>query len=138
MIMNQASQVIMWAGPAQDDLETAYGLIIQLAHHCNFEDGTFPTPETILLDPHLPQIESEEWQSLFHFFTRDIVDSQWELEDISFAEHPILQCGEYELDWWDIVGILKMLALDCWKPYLVGRAVDQSSTLEGHSGGLLR
>jgi hypothetical protein len=127
----------MWAGPPQDDLETAYGLIIQLAHHCNLEGGHFPTPEMIVLDLELPSIESEEWQSLFRFFTRDIVESQWELEDISFAKCPILQCGEYELDWWDIVGILKMLALDCWKPYLVGRDIDQSFTLDGPSGGLL-
>ena len=137
MIMSQASQVIMWAGSAQHDLEVAYALIIQLAHHCNLEGGTFLSPETTLLDSHLPQIDSEEWQSLFRFFTPDVVESQWELEDISFALHPILQCGEYELDWWDIVGILKMLAQDCWKPYLVGRTVDQSSPLEGHSGGLL-
>lgn len=118
--MSKAAQVIVWAGPDQDNLEAACGLIIQLASHCNLEHSTFLTPETTVLDPDLPELESEEWQSLFRFFARDVVESQWELEDISFAEHPTLQCGEYELEWWHIVGILKMLAQDCWKPYLVG------------------
>ena len=129
LIMDRAAQVMVGAGSAQEDLDTACGLIVQLAHHCNLEGGALPTPDMILLDPDLPQIESEEWQALFRFITRDAVESPWELEDISFAQHPKLQCGAYELEWWDIVAILKMLAQDCWKPYLAG-SVDEPCVAE--------
>lgn len=119
LIMRSASKVIVWAGEVYQGCDDAFSLMAMVAHHCNGTKASLPIPNHVDQGCDLPTLDSDEWQSLFRFFVRAVVKTQWELEDISFGEKTVLQCGEYKFDWWDVVGMLKMLAQDEWNEYLM-------------------
>ena len=117
LVMSSAAKVVMWAGESFEGAEEAFGLMPMLLHHYNGESTQLRAPAQVE-DLDLPPLGSKEWQALFHLFPREVAKFHWELEDVSFAKHPVLRCGDYQADWWDTVSIMKMLAQDGWSEHL--------------------
>lgn len=118
LIFNHASQAIMHAGEANDDSENVCSLIVRLSFYCQGEEFVLPSSEEIQKDPEFSPLDSEEWESFFRFFTRTIVETEWQFEDIAFANDAVMHYGGAVFQWTDITAILRMLAQDSWKEYL--------------------
>lgn len=86
-IYNSAESVSVWLGPAGDDSQRAFRFMKKLLELENFDPLTRdPGNET-------------DWQALHALMNRSWFYRRWIVQEISFARHATLFCGDDSTDW---------------------------------------
>ena len=119
LIFSKAERTIVWTGNGDSDTETTFALMEMLSHRCNNEGGTLPSPPDLDGDSDLEDLDflpvgSDKWIALAKFFPPHLFVQGWMLHDVAFATKPVVKCGEYELDWWQVARVRDMLAQPPW------------------------
>ena len=114
-----AERSIVWTGNEDEHTNAAFTLIEMLSHLCKREDSSLPSPSDIEKDGELEQLDllpvgSDAWQSLLRFLPPHLFVQGWMLHDVAFASNPIVQCGDYKLEWWKVARVRDMLAQPLW------------------------
>lgn len=90
-VYRSAEHVYAWLGDAADDSELAITWLMKMQR----EDKL--SPESA--GPVLPPTESEVWDAMHSFFSRDWFRRVWIVQELVLGSKVIMMCGDNRLDW---------------------------------------
>ena len=106
-IYSQATEVIVWLGPAEDGSNEAMALMKLLRDEAPagvlFAPGGAPlVAEDTSVDPITP------WTALEKLFAREYWRRTWIIQEITLARQVTIRCGDASVDWQSLCGTMQV------------------------------
>ena len=103
-IYNRAKRTVVWVGDEDKDSVTGVRLIQTLSVARQRFPALMNCPEKLQAESDLnfPPVDSQQWLSLFRFFSRPIYERIWVIQEIVVAQDIVVRCGPAHLSWNDI------------------------------------
>ena len=115
-IYNRAMRTVVWVGDEDKDSVIAVRLIqaLSVARQRFPALIRFPDKLQAETDLDLPPVDSQQWLSLFRFFSRPIYERMWVIQEIVVARDVVIRCGPARLSWDDICLTAMLLCSPPW------------------------
>jgi hypothetical protein len=112
-IFQSAEVVLCWIGEERDDSPTAIQTLLQIRTHelapKIWPPQLPPIPENWIEG--LPPVQDPVWWSIQNLFEREWFSRVWVIQEVVLATELKLICGNYEIDWEDLIKAVE-LSLD--------------------------
>ncbi|KAH7399670.1 hypothetical protein BKA66DRAFT_437202 [Pyrenochaeta sp. MPI-SDFR-AT-0127] len=126
-IFQSAEVVLCWIGEERDDSTMAIITLLQIR---TFEVAPQPWPTHLPPIPSswsdgVPPVNDEIWWSIQNLFDREWFSRIWVIQEVVLAKELKLICGDYEVDWEDIIKAVEICLDDQGGPLPTGCALRQ-------------
>ncbi|CAM1510975.1 Fc.00g084880.m01.CDS01 [Cosmosporella sp. VM-42] len=124
-IYESARNVIAWLGEQDENTGKAFDLIKALSH-CSVADWSQITPKGIGR-PDITRIlgpcgDGAFWVSMLRFWQRRYFSRVWIIQEITLGKAVVALCGEFSIDWGNIVNMSRFLTVTSWTRWMSDRS----------------